>query len=125
MADDMMPPLPPGYECPPDTVPGWLNADDLPTACVGDLPLVEPLPERTPTPNPTVTFEPPIAEVTPTPTLPPELGMPQDVVRELAATGLDDLGVLVLAAALLTLGGLLALATRIAKTKERTNGESA
>lgn len=46
-----VPALPDGYVCDEGTVPGWLNADGLPTACVGDLPLVEPLPERTVDPN--------------------------------------------------------------------------
>jgi hypothetical protein len=33
---DMPPALPDGYVCPDGTVPGWLNGDGLPTACVGD-----------------------------------------------------------------------------------------
>lgn len=44
-------PLPTDYTCPEGSVPGWLNADGLPTGCVTDLPLVEPLPERTTDPN--------------------------------------------------------------------------
>jgi hypothetical protein len=42
-------PLPTDYTCPEGTFPGWLNADGLPTSCVSDLPLVEPLPEPAPT----------------------------------------------------------------------------
>lgn len=44
-------PLPTDYTCPDGTVPGWLNVDGLPTSCISDLPLVEPLPERTVDPN--------------------------------------------------------------------------
>jgi len=40
-----------GLNCPDGTVPGWLDESGLPTSCVGDLPLVEPLPERTADPN--------------------------------------------------------------------------
>lgn len=81
-------PLPTDYVCPDGTVPGWLNADGLPTSCIGDLPLVDPLPDRTPGPSPFPLLTPPPAD--PSATLPPELGTPQDVVRELAATGLAD-----------------------------------
>lgn len=35
---DMPAPLPDGYVCPPGTVPGWLDGNNLPTSCVGDLP---------------------------------------------------------------------------------------
>lgn len=52
----MPPPLPGGWDhdCGPDSVPGWINEGGLPTSCVGDLPLVEPLPN----PAPIVTPEP-------------------------------------------------------------------
>lgn len=37
MSLDMPPALPDGYVCPEGSVPGWLNGEGLPTACVGDL----------------------------------------------------------------------------------------
>lgn len=47
-------------ECPVDTVPGVLDESGLPTQCVSDLPLVEPLPQPTRTVNPIPGLESPI-----------------------------------------------------------------
>jgi len=84
VTDDFPPPLPDGYECPPYTVPGWLNQDGLPTACVGD----HPCPGFDP-----VTCEAPADEFPPAlplDPLPTENAAPvvvQPVPRELAETG--------------------------------------
>jgi len=102
-------PLPEGYVCPEGTVPGWLNTDGLPTSCVGDLPLVEPRPE----PSPSVSVAPPIAEFPeplPLDPLPPEIGVPQVVApstpRELAETGPVDLLTAIVFGVILILAGV-------------------
>lgn len=97
-------PLPEGYVCPEGTVPGWLNVDGLPTGCVGDLPLVEPLPE------------PPVLESPVAPHVEGELGTPQDVTpgevqpvdppRELAETGPVDLLTAIVFGVILVLAGV-------------------
>lgn len=97
-------PLPTDYVCPEGTVPGWLNADGLPTSCISDLPLVEPLPK----PTPTRTVDPNQPEL-----IPPigiclsDCGTEQPTQPdELAATGPLDalLPIVVLAAAFIAAG---------------------
>lgn len=102
MSVDIEPPaLPDGFVCPEGTVPGWINADGLPTSCVGDLPLVEPLPDRVPGDGGELL--PPIGEV-----FPPAL--PLDPLPDvLAATGAGDLWSWVLVAVLLLAVGGWAL----------------
>lgn len=70
-------------ECPEGTVPGVLDENDMPTMCVGDLPLVEPLPTRDVVPIPGL--EAPIAPC-------PELCVFETVAPqpELPATGPTD-----------------------------------
>lgn len=94
-------PLPIDFICPDGTVPGWLNVDGLPTSCVGDLPLVEPLPE------PTRTVDPHTPEL-----IPPidicgsECVTGQPVVPdELAATGVDVWSAVLVGVLLVAVGG--------------------
>lgn len=92
-------PLPTDYVCPDGTVPGWLNIDGLPTSCISDLPMPEPLPDQP-------TLESPIAECNP-----PECNAvsitAEPAPRELANTGTDPSLLLVLVLAVVaTLAGL-------------------
>lgn len=97
-------PLPTDYTCPEGTVPGWLNTHGFPTACVGDLPLVEPLPE----PTPSRTVEPFDGQL-----IPPIAicgtdcftEQPAPTPDELAATGTDPMSWLLASALLLAIGG--------------------
>lgn len=121
MTDVEAPPLPDSYVCPDGTVPGWLNIDGLPTSCVGDLPLVEPLPEREVNPTP-------IPAMPPAPFEDGELGTPQDVTphthvevpsqRELAETGpVDPLTVLLFGSIVLS-AGVATWLTRMSKKED-------
>lgn len=69
---ELTPPIAEVPDCPPGTVPGWLDQSGNPTSCVGDDPLVEPSPELG----------------TPLDVYPPAL--PLDIPGELANTGTDD-----------------------------------
>lgn len=93
--------------CPEGTVPGWLDENGAPTSCVGDLPMVEPRPE----PTPTVELTPPIAEVTPEPMIPPvdvyPTPLPLDPMPDvLAATGGDVWQVVLVAVLLVAVGAI-------------------
>lgn len=103
-----VPALPDGHVCADGTVPGWLNADGLPTACVGDLPLVEPLPERTPG-DEYGELIPPIDVVPSAPVVPP-------TPRELADTGADVWSWLLVGVLLLAVGGWMLWARRAVRS---------
>lgn len=107
-----VPALPDGYVCPEGTVPGWLNADGLPTACVGDLPLVEPLPERTPGED-IGELIPPI-EVWPAPPVLVEPSVPAvpPSAPSLPDTGADLLSAVVVGVVLLAIGAWMLWARR-------------
>lgn len=107
MTDQMPQPIDPD-SCLPESVPGWLNEDGLPTGCVGDSPLVEPLPERTVSPEPI-------------PVLPPapldgEIGVPVTVYpqapRELAETGPVDPLQIVVFVIIVVVAGIGTIVTR-------------
>lgn len=67
---ELTPPVAEVPDCPPGTVPGWLDESGNPTSCVGDDPLVWPSPEIG----------------VPVDVYPPAL--PLDIPPELATTGL-------------------------------------
>lgn len=114
---DMPPPLPEGYVCPEGYVPGWLNADGLPTSCVGDAavpgePILMP---------PIATHEPfpPALPLDPLPVA-PEVGVPVAVVpapRELAETGFDPLTGMLFAGSVFLVGVAVLVARRMKGAK--------
>lgn len=85
---ELTPPVAEVPDCPPGTVPGWLDQSGNPTSCVGDDPLVEPSPELG----------------TPLDVYPPAL--PLDIPRELANTGTDDWLQWAVAAIILVIAGV-------------------
>jgi len=94
---ELTPPVAEVPDCPPGTVPGWLDEFGNPTSCVGDDPLVEPSPEIG----------------VPVDVYPPAL--PLDGARELANTGLgldQWLTLLALATMLIVVGWLAWKASR-------------
>lgn len=125
-------------DCPEGTVPGWLDEQGLPTSCVGDLPCpgeeecergeanpwTPEMGEAVPAPEPTVTMpvEPDIypsaLPLEPLPEAPPAteesvLHPPQVVERdELAMTGPDTLGWLVIAVLAVAVGAFVVLNER-------------
>ena len=105
--EDFEPPPIDPETCLEGTVPGWLNANGLPTSCVGDLPLVEPLPERE--------VGNPIPPLLPEP-FDGEIGVPVTVYpqgpQELAETGPFDPLLVVVFAVILVLAGVATVVTR-------------
>jgi hypothetical protein len=85
-----------------------LDENGLPTSCVGDLPLVDPRPEV----SPSLELTPPIAEVTPDPLIPPvdvyPSPLPLDPMPEMLANTGADVWQVVLVAVLLVAIGVIA-----------------
>lgn len=85
---ELTPPIAEVPDCPPGTVPGWLDQSGNPTSCVGDNPLVQPLPE----------LGTPLDVYLPT--------LPLDIPGELANTGTDDWLQWAVAALILVIAGV-------------------